>query len=131
MKPLKSLSLYQKLNKWFVLLSRLFNFIGDDVNTLYLFGNCNSLNEVVMRNSDHNSINKAIEALPTKSQNLYGELDILYASNSPQIDIPTAKSKYWNLYVSYVYKLKVAQCNSIMIGNKKVKRPYIAGKKKI
>lgn len=110
---------------------KLFNFIGDDVDTLYLFGKCSSLNEVVMRNSDHNSINKVIEALPTKAQDLYGELDILYASNLSQVDISIAKSKYWNLYVDHIYKVKVAQCNSIMIGNKKIKRSYIAGKKKI
>ena len=75
----------------------LFNYIRDDADVRFLVDKCSSLNEVELLNSDYNTVNKVISALPTKSNTNPGTLNIAGVDDITQVNITTAESKYWNI----------------------------------
>ena len=75
----------------------LYNHLNVGVDTLYLFGKCNSLNEVKIYNSDYNSVNKIIVQLPTRTQDSLGALNIIGIDDINQVDMTTVNSKYWTI----------------------------------
>ena len=50
-----------------------------------------------MNNSNYNSVNKIIEQLPTRASDSMGTLDIAGIDDINQVDIATARSKYWSI----------------------------------
>ncbi len=76
------------------------NLSGWTINTdsfTQLLVNCNSLNNIIMKDSDYNSVNKIIAQLPTRTAESMGALNITGIDDMSQVDIATAQSKYWNV----------------------------------
>ena len=80
----------------------LFNYIGDDVDIRFLVDKCSSLNEVELLNSDYNTVNKVISALPTKSTSSRGTLNIAGVDDISQVNVNGASNKYWNVIDNYM-----------------------------
>jgi surface protein len=69
-------------------------------NMNYIFDGCSLLNNIIMDNSDYNSVNRIISELPTRTSDSMGTLNIAEVDNINQIDRATAGSKYWNVVVN-------------------------------
>ena len=82
------------LNNW--------NINNLSVSMYNLFTNANKLNNILMNNSDYNSVNKIIEQLPTKTADNMGILDISVVDDINQVNISAAEAKYWNIEVTYL-----------------------------
>ena len=72
-----------------------FKYLNDNVDTLYLFGKCNSLNKVTMNDSDYKSANKVISALLSRTSADLGFLELLNIDDISQVAIESAQSKGW------------------------------------
>ena len=59
--------------------------------------NSPNLNNIIINNSDYNSVNKIISQLPTRTSDSMGTLDIAGIDDISQVDITTASSKYWSI----------------------------------
>ena len=82
------------------------NFNTSNVTDMtYMFQFCYNLTSISMNNSDYNSINKIISALPTRTTDSMGTLNVVGVDDFSQVDTTTASSKYWNV----VDKLLVAK----------------------
>ena len=68
-----------------------------EIMTFTIFTNCYELTNIIMNDSDCNSINKIISVLPTRTSDSKGTLDIVGIDDISQVDIATAQSKYWNV----------------------------------
>lgn len=97
----------------------LYKHLNNGVDTLYLFGNCSSLNNVEVYNSDYNTVNMIISALPTKTNTAPGTLNIERIDNISQIDMATAESKFWNIVREPENK------NIIILGSNIIENMYI------
>jgi surface protein len=64
--------------------------------TFTIFTNCYELTNIIMNDSDCDSINKIISVLPTRTSDSPGVLNIS-VDNISQVDTATAESKYWNI----------------------------------
>ena len=96
-----------------------------------VFNGTTKLKTIYLNNSDANTINLIISILLSRSASDPGVINIAGVDDISKVDVIAAKSKHWDLYVNYIYKAKMAQCNAIMIGNKKNGTHYITGTKKI
>ena len=65
--------------------------------TFTIFTNCYELTNIIMNDSDCNSINKIISVLPTRTSDSKGTLDIVGIDDISQVDIDTLNSKYWTI----------------------------------
>ena len=70
-------------------------FMGTMVFTI--FTNCYELTNIIMNNSDCDSINKIISVLPTRTADNIGALDIAGIDDINQVNIEAAQAKYWNI----------------------------------
>lgn len=62
------------------------------------FGNCDNLSMVIVNNSDYETINKIISALPVKTAENPGYLDVAFSNNFALINADEAKAKHWDVY---------------------------------
>jgi hypothetical protein len=65
--------------------------------TFTIFTNCYELTNIIMNDSDCDSINKIISVLPTRTSDSMGTLDIKGIDDISQVDIETLNSKYWTI----------------------------------
>ena len=100
-------------------------------NMSYMFQNCSSLNKVIANSISTSTLSKLVNVLPTRTSNSPGRLNMIEMYDIDQVDISTAKSKYWDLYIVYIHKTKMFQRKSMMIGDKKIESLYITELKKI
>ena len=68
-----------------------------DIFSAYSYSGCPNLNNIIMNNSDYNSINKIINQLPTRTTDSMGVLDVFDIDDISQIDMTTVNSKYWTI----------------------------------
>ena len=66
------------------------------------FANCKALNNVVMKNSDYNTVNNIIAGLPTKTASDPGTLVLDGVEGYDQIDFEAAAAKFWTVEHKYV-----------------------------
>ena len=66
-----------------------------------VFKNCTVLNNITMKNSNHESVNKIISALPAKTADSPGVLDINGVEGYDQVDLAAAAAKYWTVVYEY------------------------------
>ena len=71
--------------------------LNSEVDVTDIFKDTNVLINVIMNNSDYNSVNKIIAELPTRTTDSMGTLDIVGVDDKSQVDVTTAYSKYWNI----------------------------------
>ena len=77
---------------------KMFKTINSEAVTTYLFGNCKSLDNIEMVNSDHVSVNKVISELYDRSKSAtVGTLNIFNVDNYGAVDIDTAINKKWSI----------------------------------
>lgn len=57
----------------------------------------NNLDNIIMANSNYVSVNKVISALPTRTSESPGTLNIIGIDDISQADITSAQAKYWNV----------------------------------
>lgn len=57
----------------------------------------NNLDNIIMANSNYASVNKVISALPTRTSESPGTLNIIGIDDISQADITSAQAKYWNV----------------------------------
>jgi surface protein len=55
------------------------------------------LRSISMHNSDHNSVNKIIEQLPTRATDSMGTLNVAGVDDISQVNTADANTKYWNI----------------------------------
>ena len=67
------------------------------IMTFTIFTNCYELTNIIMNDSDCNSINKIISVLPTRTSDSKGTLDIVGIDDISQVGIDTLNSKYWTI----------------------------------
>ena len=73
--------------------------LNNEVNmTNFISKSSNKFEEVIMYNSDYESVNKIIAQLPTRTQSNPGSLYVLGIDDISKTDMATAESKYWNIY---------------------------------
>ena len=70
---------------------------NNNVNMNNFFSYTDKINEVIMNDSDYNSVNKVIAQLPTRTNDSMGTLNIIGIDDISQVDITTAESKLWNI----------------------------------
>ena len=58
---------------------------------------CNALNNVIMKNSDYNTVNNIIAVLPTKTASAPGTLVLDGVEGYDQIDLEAAAAKHWGV----------------------------------
>ena len=97
----------------------------------YMFQNCSSLNNVIANNVSTSTLSKLVNALPTRTSDSPGSLNITGVDNINQVDTSAAKSKYWDLYFVHIHKTKISRRKSIMIGDKKIGSLYVSELKKL
>lgn len=68
-----------------------------DIFSAYSYNGCSNLNNIIMNNSDFNSVNKIIAQLLTRTNDSMGALNISGIDNISKVNIEIAKSKYWNI----------------------------------
>jgi surface protein len=61
-----------------------------------IFGE-SAINNILMNNSDYNSVNKIISVLPTRSTDSMGTLNVAGVDDISQVNIGAAQAKYWNV----------------------------------
>jgi surface protein len=97
------------------------------------FKNCKVLNNIIMKNSDYETVNNIISVLPTKTSAAPGTIIIDGVDKYDQVDLATAQAKYWN--VEYTYDMSefnkkvvsVEQLNNFAIKfNKKIKTEIVS-----
>jgi surface protein len=97
------------------------------------FKNCKVLNNIIMKNSDYETVNNIISVLPTKTAAAPGTIVIDGVDSYDQVDLATAQAKYWN--VEYTYDMSefnkkvvsVEQLNNFAIKfNKKIKTEIVS-----
>jgi surface protein len=64
--------------------------------------NCNNLNMVIVNYSDYETINKIISALPVKTAENPGCLDVAFSNDFSQINVAAAEAKNWIVYKDFV-----------------------------
>ena len=62
-----------------------------------VFYRCFALNNVIMNNSDYNSVNKVISLLSERTRVSLGTLDIKGVDDISKVNISTAEEKYWSI----------------------------------
>ena len=70
---------------------------NNNVDMNNFFSYTDKINEVIMNDSDYNSVNKVIAQLPTRTTDSQGTLNIVGIDDISQVDITTAQSKLWNI----------------------------------
>ena len=98
--------------------------LNSEVDVTNMFIDTNVLINVIMYNSDYNSVNKIIAQLPTRTTDSMGTLNITGIDDISQVDIATAESKYWNILNLKQYKIHL-----ITAGNNKVNKVHNLNKK--
>lgn len=66
------------------------------------FENCNNLSMVIINDSDYETINKIISALPVKTAENPGYLDVAFSNDFSQINVGAAEAKHWIVYKDFV-----------------------------
>ena len=66
------------------------------------FENCNNLSIVMVNHSDYETINKIISALPVKTAENPGYLDVAFSNDFSQINVDAAEAKYWIVYKDFI-----------------------------
>ena len=107
--------------------------LKENVSITNLFNKCDKLKIVNMERSDAFTVNKFITALPTRSDNDKGQINIKYVDDFSDVNIKEAISKYWivfrnqgnitNIYVGYNNVVKK------LLQNKKIKNVYLGNSK--
>ena len=107
--------------------------LKENVSITNLFNKCDKLKNVNMERSDAFTVNKFITALPTRSDNDKGQINIKYVDDFSDVNIKEAISKYWivfrnqgnitNIYVGYNNVVKK------LLQNKKIKNVYLGNSK--
>ena len=100
-------------------------------NRNYMFQNCSQLNNIIANNISTSTLSELVKALPTRTSNSPGSLNITGVDDINQVDTSAAKSKYWDLYFVHIHKTKISRRKSIMIGDKKIGSLYVSELKKI
>ena len=95
---------------------------NNDVNMENFFSYTDKINEVIMNNSDYNSVNKVIAQLPTRTSDSMGTLDIIGIDDFSQVDIATAESKFWT-----VVNEELEKNESLKLGGNTIDGLYIGG----
>lgn len=88
------------------------------------FENCNNLSTVIVTDSDYETINKIISALPVKTAENPGYLDVAFSNDFSQINVGAAEAKHWIIYKDFVNipSIKVmSNLAKIMCGGKTMK----------
>jgi hypothetical protein len=62
-----------------------------------VFDNTPNLNNIIINNSDHDSVNIIISELPTRTADSMGTLNIAGVVDISQVNIGAAQAKYWNI----------------------------------
>jgi hypothetical protein len=71
-------------------------YLNSEVDVTDIFQDTNVLTNVIMNNSDYNSVNKIIKVLPTRTSKA-GYLDVTGVDDISLIDEETLNSKNWVL----------------------------------
>ena len=98
--------------------------LNSEVDVTDMFIETNALTNVIMNNSDSDSVNKIISELPTKTTDSIGTLYVGGIDDISQVDTATAQSKYWNISTLKQYKIHL-----ITVNNEKVKKIHNQNKK--
>jgi hypothetical protein len=86
------------------------NAIYSDLFAPYTYGGCKSLINILMNNSDYDSVNKIIAQLPTRTADNLGILDVTGVDDISKVDVATAEAKHWNIITYFVLgKSKLGQ----------------------
>jgi surface protein len=88
------------------------------------FENCDNLSMVIVTDSDYETINKIISALPVKTAENPGYLDVAFSNDFSQIDVDAAKAKHWEVYKDFVNIPSIKIMNNlakIMCGGNAIK----------
>ena len=89
------------------------------------FANCKALNNVVMKNSDYNTVNNIIAVLPTKTVDAPGTLVLDGVEGYDQINLEAAAAKHWGIEHKVVltdFDKKIVNGEMLNIFAKKINR---------
>ena len=103
--------------------------LKENVSITNLFNKCDRLTFINLERSDAFTINKFITALPTRSEDNKGFINIKYTNDFSNVNIKEAISKYWNVFrdqgrITNIHMGYDTVINKLL-HNKKVKNIYI------
>jgi surface protein len=107
--------------------------LKENVSITNLFNKCDKLKNVNMERSDAFTVNKFIAALPTRSKNNKGFINIKHVVDFSDVNIKEAISKNWNVFRNQgnITNICVGYKNVVkkLLNNKKIKNVYLGNSK--
>jgi hypothetical protein len=106
--------------------------LKENVSITNLFSKCDKLKIVNMERSDAFTVNKFITALPARTENTKGIINIKYVEDFVDVNIQEAISKYWSVIRNQgnITNINVGYEDVVnkIINNKKIKNIYLGNK---
>ena len=92
-----------------------------------------NINNIIMNNSDYNSVNKIISILPERTEDNQGIIIVRGVDDYSQVNVDVANSKHWKVINKIGNIISISAGNNIvtnkLLNNKKIKNVYLGNDK--